>query len=187
MPKGQAFTQARHRSQASAPSTIAPVMLSRVNAPAGQAARHGALPHRWHTWGLSRPRGSFLTTRSLAAETPKRPSCLATQATWQARHPEHRSYLTPTPLGVIAPPVQLGFGPPLSALADECAYLHPRSNDAELVHLFERALRHFPGCHWFFVLIRPVRWLLRYPCPWLWLAHRPSPRRLRPEGPGRPT
>ncbi len=70
------------------------MLSSLYKASVGQLATQGGRPHRRQTCGSSRPSGSTFVMRKRAEETPKRPSCLATQATMQARQPLHKSVCT---------------------------------------------------------------------------------------------
>lgn len=94
MPKGHASTHAEQPSQSSGHRSTAPVLSSLYKASVGQLATQGGRPHRRQTCGSSRPWGSTFVMRKRAEEMPKRPSCLATQATMQARQPLHSSLRT---------------------------------------------------------------------------------------------
>ena len=95
-PNGQASAQAGQTMHASTSRTIAAVSSRLDNAPAGQAARHGASAQKRQRRGRSMPSGSSFCTLIRAVAIPNRPSWIATHATSHARQPLQRVSLTRT-------------------------------------------------------------------------------------------
>jgi len=122
-PKGHASTHAEQPLQSSGRSRTAPVLSSLYKASVGQLAMQGGRLHRRQTCGSSRPWRSTLVIRKRAEDVPKRPSCLATQATIQARHPLHNSLRTIILFTVSLFSLRLHF--------QTCLLLHPTCSNWE--------------------------------------------------------